>query len=535
MTMGGGGGGGGGFSVAPSESSSGGAPLRRDAFGPEIRPGDAPAGDFLRCVEKTADEDGEEKEDAESSSASSRISRLERELSEARRERLGLRAETSSLEARLRRSVRETSSAGDRLRASLREASTAMDESRARRANRDGVEIAVRLESMKSQLAQAAQRNDRGSSPSSGSRRRREAPERGDSFKSSWRNATAGLTFHFDRVVAECDHFAMRRSEYKIAVLERELARDRGTIDELRGEKGALEADLSRMCGLRDQLRASRRVLIEERDERRRDEEERARRLDEAELRLRKNRRNKDRDGRNAVNANWKNVSRSLARKFTPVAKDCDRTVSGTGGAPEKAASAYPQLPATGESLSEDPPSQSAHEVPSPPKTAEDPLKSSGDEALQRNELQRRPNDALAVTRRVGTAVGGGALVALGVAMIPLPLPLDVVLLPAGIALLGTEFPAVGRASEELKENLGKRLERMRGRGRGRDDKNQHDDDDAGGEDEAGEENSIDVVEEPSYDKEEGKEAGWPEEDASQDESMEAEAQEPCPYDTGGA
>lgn len=63
-------------------------------------------------------------------------------------------------------------------------------------------------------------------------------------------------------------------------------------------------------------------------------------------------------------------------------------------------------------------------------------------------------DNVLKVIRKAGVAVTGGALVAVGLPMIPMPTPGGVVVVGSGMALLATEFPAAQRALDRSRQGL---------------------------------------------------------------------------------
>jgi uncharacterized protein (TIGR02611 family) len=58
--------------------------------------------------------------------------------------------------------------------------------------------------------------------------------------------------------------------------------------------------------------------------------------------------------------------------------------------------------------------------------------------------------------RRIGIAIAGGVVLAIGVAMIVLPGP-GIVVIPAGLAILATEFPWARRLLHRLRSKLVRR------------------------------------------------------------------------------
>lgn len=62
--------------------------------------------------------------------------------------------------------------------------------------------------------------------------------------------------------------------------------------------------------------------------------------------------------------------------------------------------------------------------------------------------------------RKAGVAVAGGAMVGIGVVMIPLPTPFGFVVAGAGMAVLGTEFPAAQKALDSTRDALVHALEK---------------------------------------------------------------------------
>ena len=64
----------------------------------------------------------------------------------------------------------------------------------------------------------------------------------------------------------------------------------------------------------------------------------------------------------------------------------------------------------------------------------------------------------LRLSRKVGVAVAGGSLLALGVALIFLPGP-AVIVIPLGLALLATEFHWAGRLLRHLKERAARAVQ----------------------------------------------------------------------------
>eukprot|EP00558_Chaetoceros_sp_UNC1202_P002916 CAMPEP_0197234694 /NCGR_PEP_ID=MMETSP1429-20130617/2384_1 /TAXON_ID=49237 /ORGANISM="Chaetoceros sp., Strain UNC1202" /LENGTH=209 /DNA_ID=CAMNT_0042693165 /DNA_START=54 /DNA_END=683 /DNA_ORIENTATION=- len=58
--------------------------------------------------------------------------------------------------------------------------------------------------------------------------------------------------------------------------------------------------------------------------------------------------------------------------------------------------------------------------------------------------------------RKASVAVTGGALVVVGLPLIPMPTPGGVVVVGGGMALLATEFPAAQRALDKSRESLAK-------------------------------------------------------------------------------
>jgi hypothetical protein len=62
--------------------------------------------------------------------------------------------------------------------------------------------------------------------------------------------------------------------------------------------------------------------------------------------------------------------------------------------------------------------------------------------------------NVLKMIRKAGVAVTGGALVAVGLPMIPMPTPGGVVVVGSGMALLATEFPAAQRALDRSRQGL---------------------------------------------------------------------------------
>lgn len=65
---------------------------------------------------------------------------------------------------------------------------------------------------------------------------------------------------------------------------------------------------------------------------------------------------------------------------------------------------------------------------------------------LSRNEVKKEESS---VIRKTATAVAGGAMVGVGLIMIPLPTPFGAVVAGGGMAVLGTEFPAAQRALDK--------------------------------------------------------------------------------------
>lgn len=72
-----------------------------------------------------------------------------------------------------------------------------------------------------------------------------------------------------------------------------------------------------------------------------------------------------------------------------------------------------------------------------------------------------RVRRALRLSRKVGIAIAGGALLVLGVALIFLPGP-AIVVIPLGLALLATEFRWAGRLLRYLKERAARAVQRAR-------------------------------------------------------------------------
>jgi len=70
-----------------------------------------------------------------------------------------------------------------------------------------------------------------------------------------------------------------------------------------------------------------------------------------------------------------------------------------------------------------------------------------------RDETEEDSN-VLKMIRKAGVAVTGGALVAVGLPMIPMPTPGGVVVVGSGMALLATEFPAAQRALDRSRQGL---------------------------------------------------------------------------------
>lgn len=70
-----------------------------------------------------------------------------------------------------------------------------------------------------------------------------------------------------------------------------------------------------------------------------------------------------------------------------------------------------------------------------------------------RDETEKDGN-VLKMIRKAGVAVTGGALVAVGLPMIPMPTPGGVVVVGSGMALLATEFPAAQRALDRSRQGL---------------------------------------------------------------------------------
>ena len=71
----------------------------------------------------------------------------------------------------------------------------------------------------------------------------------------------------------------------------------------------------------------------------------------------------------------------------------------------------------------------------------------------------------LAVGRKVGIAVAGGAVLVLGVALIVLPGP-AIVVIPLGLAILATEFLWARRLLRRAREHVARLLARARRRAR---------------------------------------------------------------------
>jgi hypothetical protein len=69
---------------------------------------------------------------------------------------------------------------------------------------------------------------------------------------------------------------------------------------------------------------------------------------------------------------------------------------------------------------------------------------------------QKGKGSLLAKARKVSVGVAGGAMVLVGLPMIPAPTPGGVVVVGGGMALLATEFPAAARALDKTRERLAK-------------------------------------------------------------------------------
>ena len=65
--------------------------------------------------------------------------------------------------------------------------------------------------------------------------------------------------------------------------------------------------------------------------------------------------------------------------------------------------------------------------------------------------------------RRIGVAVAGGSVVAVGVVMLVLPGP-AVLVIPAGLAILATEFRWAGRVLERVRKPVDRGLNLIRRR-----------------------------------------------------------------------
>mmetsp|Transcript_18319 Transcript_18319/g.25830 ORF Transcript_18319/g.25830 Transcript_18319/m.25830 type:complete len:272 (-) Transcript_18319:251-1066(-) len=84
------------------------------------------------------------------------------------------------------------------------------------------------------------------------------------------------------------------------------------------------------------------------------------------------------------------------------------------------------------------------------PATAEDDL----DEWSTCSEPLRKtgPENLIDMARKAGVAVGGGAMVGLGLVMIPLPTPFGCVVAGAGMGVLAKEFPAAQQVIDQTRD-----------------------------------------------------------------------------------
>jgi hypothetical protein len=83
------------------------------------------------------------------------------------------------------------------------------------------------------------------------------------------------------------------------------------------------------------------------------------------------------------------------------------------------------------------------------------------DPALIRVPRASRVRQALRLSRKVGVAVVGGSLLLLGVALIFLPGP-AIIVIPLGLAVLGTEFQWAGRLLHQVRERAARAVQRAR-------------------------------------------------------------------------